>query len=214
MGLPGRRLLALLLALATSACAVRHSDIEAPAAPTSSAASIDSLVERGCYECLMGAYNAAVAVADRTRIFETALLLAARSKELGLPYAHWVERARAVLPQGPDWTDYLAIVQALRTDPLADDRDAVLVETLKNRASPETVAAWRTDLGGGAGSPLLRAYLELSLVCQYIGEDRTVTIAATVQRFHDVPLIEYRAGACSASQAPHLTAVREAVPEF
>jgi tetratricopeptide (TPR) repeat protein len=35
-----------------------------------------------------------------------------------------------------------------------------------------------------------------------------------VQRFHDVPLIEYRAGACSSSQAPHLTAVRDAVPEF
>src|SRR5205814_562102 len=64
------------------------------------------------------------------------------------------------------------------------------------------------------GSPLLRAYLELSLVCQYIVEDRNVTIAAAVQRFHDVPLIEYRAGACNATQAPHLREVRDAVPEF
>jgi tetratricopeptide (TPR) repeat protein len=29
-----------------------------------------------------------------------------------------------------------------------------------------------------------------------------------------VPLIEYRAGACGSSQAPHLQAVRDAVPEF
>jgi tetratricopeptide (TPR) repeat protein len=163
---------------------------------------------------LTQAYNAAGAAPDRIRTFETALLLTARAKELGLPYAPWLERARAAVPDGPDWSDYLAIVQALRIDPLADDRDAVLVETLKNRASAETVAAWRTDLAAGAGSPLLRAYLELSLVCQYVVADRNVTIAATVQQFHDVPLIEYRAGACGSAQATHLTAVRDAVPEF
>jgi tetratricopeptide (TPR) repeat protein len=172
------------------------------------------LIERGCYECLSRAYTTAVAVSDRSRTFETALLLAARSKELGLPYAEWLQHARAVQPPGADWNDYLAIVQALRIDPLADDRDAVLVETIKNRAAAETVAAWRTDLAAGAGSSLFRAYLELSLICQYVVEDRNVTIAATVQRFHDVPLIEYRAGACNAQQAPHLAAVREAVPEF
>jgi len=163
---------------------------------------------------LTQAYNAAIAASNQIRAFETALLLTARAKELGLPYQQWLERARAGLPEGPDWSDYLAIVQALRIDPLADDRDAVLVETLKYRASAETVAGWRTDLEAGSGSPSLRAYLELSLICQYVSVDRNVTIAATVQRFHDVPLIEYRAGACGSSQAPHLIAVREAVPEF
>jgi tetratricopeptide (TPR) repeat protein len=164
--------------------------------------------------CLTQAYNAAVTASNQIRTFETALLLTARAKELGLPYAPWLERARAALPVGPDWSDYLAIVLALRIDPLADDRDTVLVETMKYRASAETVAAWRTDLGAGVGSPLLRAYLELSLICQYVVADRNVTIAATVQHFPDVPLIEYRAGACGSSQAPHLTAVRDAVPEF
>jgi tetratricopeptide (TPR) repeat protein len=215
MRFPSRHLAALLLTLATSAaCAVRPAAFAAPAATTSSTAAIDALIARGCFGCLTQAYNAAVAASNQTRTFEAALLLTARAKELGLPYAPWLERARAVLPAGPDWSDYLAIVQALRIDPLADDRDAVLVETLKNRASAETVAAWRTDLGVGAGSPLLRAYLELSLICQYVVADRNVTIAATVQRFHDVPLLEYRAGACGSSQAPHLTAVRDAVPEF
>jgi tetratricopeptide (TPR) repeat protein len=215
MPFPSWQLAALLLALATSAaCAVGPSAIAAPATSAFSAARIDAQIERGCYACLTRAYDAAVAASDRTRTFESALLLAARAKELGLPYQSWLERARAVLPPGPDSSDYLAIVQALRIDPLADDRDAVLVETIKNRASAQTVAAWRTDLGTGAGSPLLRAYLELSLVCQYVVDDRNVTIAAAVQRFHDVPLIQYRAGACGASQAPHLAAVRDAVPEF
>ena len=82
-------------------------------------------------------------------MFEATVLLAARSKELGLPYAPWLERARGALPIGPDWTDYVTIVEALRIDPLADDRDAVLVDTLKHRASPETVAGWRADLASG-----------------------------------------------------------------
>jgi tetratricopeptide (TPR) repeat protein len=215
MRFPSRHLAALLLALATSAaCAVRPAPIAAPPATTSSTAAIDVLIARGCFGCLTQAYNAAVTGSNQIRTFETALLLTARAKELGLPYAPWLERARAALPAGPDWSDYLAIVEALRIDPLSDDRDAVLVETLKYRASAETVAAWRTDLGAGVGSRLLRAYLELSLICQYVVADRNVTIAATVQRFPDVPLIEYRAGACGSSQAPHLTAVRDAVPEF
>jgi tetratricopeptide (TPR) repeat protein len=215
MRFPSRPLAALLLALATSAaCAARPTAIQTPAATTSSTSAIDALIARGCFGCLTQAYDAAVAASNQTRAFEIALLLTARAKELGLPYTPWLERARAALPTEPGWPDYLAIVQALRIDSLADDRDAVLVETLKYRASAETVAAWRTALAAGAGLPLLRAYLELSLICQYVVSDRNVSIAATVQRFPDVPLIEYRAGACGSSQAPHLQAVRDAVPEF
>jgi tetratricopeptide (TPR) repeat protein len=220
------RIAALLLALAaggtalgSTACAARAPSarlISPPAAspiPSAGAAS-DALIARGCYRCLEHAYDAALSATDHVRTFETALLLVARSKELGLPYAPWLERARASMPAGPDWGDYLSIVQALRIDPLADDRDVILLDTMRNRASGETVAGWRTDLASGAGSPLLRTYLELSLICQYIVDDRNVTIATAVQRFPDVPLIEYRAGICGASQAPHLAAVRDAVPEF
>src|SRR5262245_55099450 len=138
MRFPSRHLAALLLTLATSAaCAVPPAAITAPPAATSSSAAIDSLIARGCFGCLTQAYNAAIAASNQTRTFEAALLLAARAKELGLPYGPWLERARAVLPEGPDWSDYLAIVLALRIDPLADDRDAILVETLKYRPSAE-----------------------------------------------------------------------------
>ena len=211
------RAAALLLTLALAGCAAHAPVIRAPAAPAaapSRTAAIDQLIDQGCYHCLQRAYDESVAAADPIRTFETALLLTARAKELGLPFAPWLDRARAATPPGADWLDYLAIVQALRIDPVADDRDVILVDTLKNRASAETVAGWRTDLATGAGSPVLRAYLELSLICQYVVQDRNVTIAEAVQRFHDVPLIEYRAGACGSAQAPHLAAVRETVPEF
>jgi tetratricopeptide (TPR) repeat protein len=211
------RAAALLLTVAVASCAAHAPAVTPTSTPTpapSRTQAIDELVASGCYHCLQRGYDEAVAAADGVRTFETAVLLAARAKELGLPFAPWLDRARAAAPPGPDWADYLAIVQALRIEPLADDRDVILLDTLKNRASPATVAGWRTDLATGTGSPVLRAYLELSLICQYIVQDRNVTIAEAVQRFHDVPLIEYRAGACGPSQAPHLTAVRETVPQF
>jgi tetratricopeptide (TPR) repeat protein len=211
----------LLTTLASgAACAAR-----APATAATSAQAtrvrldITALIERGCYNCLERAYRQVREVdAEQVRLapqaFEAALLLAARSKELGLPYEPWLERARAVIPAGPDWSDYLAIVQALRVDPLSDDRDRILVDNLKYRATAETVAAWRADLTAGMGSAVLRAYLDLSLACQYMVDDRSLTIAAAVRQFHDVPLIEYRAGLCGPTQAPHLRAVREADPDF
>ncbi len=125
------RIAALLLALAaggaalgSTACAARapstHSISPPAASPISSAgAASDALVARGCYRCLEHAYDAAASATDRVRTFETAVLLVARSKELGLPYAPWLERARASMPAGPDWADYLSIVQGLRIDPLA-----------------------------------------------------------------------------------------------
>src|SRR6266581_962559 len=123
------RIAALLLALAaggtalgSTACAARAPSarlISPPAAsPISSAgAAVDALIARGCYRCLEQAYDAAVSATDPVRTFETALLLVARARELGLPYAPWLERARAATLAGPEWGDYLSIVQTLRIDP-------------------------------------------------------------------------------------------------
>src|SRR5689334_19779884 len=195
-----------LLAVLTGACAPppRPPALQPATATAQATAKIDALEQRGCFTCLQQAYDAAVAASDPTRTFEIALLLAARSKELGLPFAEWFDRAAAMTPTGPEWADYLAIVRSLRIDPLSGDRDVILTETMKTRASPEMVTGWRTDLASGGGSPLFRSYLELSLICQYIVQDRNVTIAEAVQRFHDVPLMEYRAGLCGPAQAPHL----------
>src|ERR1700740_1917189 len=97
--------------LALAGCAKQAPAAAANPASTpaaSRARAIDTLIERGCYQCLQQAYDAAVAAADRARTCETALLLAARAKELGLPFAPWLDRARGSMPPGPDWTDYFA----------------------------------------------------------------------------------------------------------
>src|SRR5580765_3321659 len=101
----------LVVALAGAGCAARGSAV-VPVSDASSARAhqVRALIERGCYRCLEEAYDKASG--DAVQTFETALLLAARAKELGLPYDTWLDRARAARPSGPDWPDYLAIVEA------------------------------------------------------------------------------------------------------
>jgi len=209
----------LTAAAAGTGCGLPASAPIAPAPVPRARIDIQALLERGCYRCLERAYREAVEetpTGDRgsTQASETAILLAARSKELGLPYESWLARAQQLLPPGPDWAEYIAIVRSLRIDPLSDDRDRILDETLRYRPTRDVVAAWRSDLATSAGSAAFRAYLELSLVCQNMVEDRAATIAAAVQRFHGVPLIAYRVGLCGPAQAASLIAVGEADPEF
>lgn len=210
---------ACLAAAASTGCGVPASRPIAASPSPREQIDIRMLVERGCYRCLERAYREAVEEAPSPasgspQKAEAALLLAARSKELGLPYEPWIARAQDALPSGSDWTDYVAIVRSLRIDPLSDDRDRILEETLRTRPSRETVAAWRTDLGTGAGSAVFRAYLDLSLACQNMVEDRASAIEAAVRQFRGVPLIEYRAGLCGPAQAAHLVAVRESDADF
>ena len=215
MDLFSRTPAAVVLALTVaSACASRAPLAATPPAIPSPAANIDASIERGCYSCLIGAYDAASAAHDRVRSFEAALLLAMRTKELGLPHEMWLQRARDEAPAGPDWSDYLAIVQSLRVDPLSGDRDAILVETFKNRAPAQIVAGWRADLSTGAGPVLLRAYLELGLACEYVPADRATAASAALEQFRGIPLIEYKAGLCGPAQASHLNAALAMVPDL
>jgi tetratricopeptide (TPR) repeat protein len=217
MDLFSRRVAAVVLALIFSGACATRARIPASPVPTpkpNAAAAIDALIERGCYTCLQQAYAAADADHDRVRTFETALLLVMRTKELGLPYERWLALAADTVPSGPDWADYLAIVRALRVDPLSGDRDEILVDTFKSRAPVAIVAGWRADLSTGEGPLLLRAYLELALACEYVPADRASASADALRQFGGVPLIEYRAGLCGSSQASHLDTVLAANPDF
>jgi len=65
MDLFSRRFAAVVLALTfASACASRAPLASAPAAAPAPAAHVDALIERGCYSCLISAYDAASAARD------------------------------------------------------------------------------------------------------------------------------------------------------
>jgi tetratricopeptide (TPR) repeat protein len=175
---------------------------------------VSSLIARGCYDCLRQAFDAASEEGARARVSEAALLLAARSKELGLPFEPWLERARSSLPAGPDWTMYVEIVKALRIDPLSGDKDAILTELALRRAGREQVSGWREDLKVGPGSPVFRTYLDLSLACGFQATEVEGAVASARETFADMPLIVYRIGLCGVGSQSPLVAMREADPGF
>jgi tetratricopeptide (TPR) repeat protein len=188
---------------AMAACAPRAVVTQPVASPAAPRVDVDALVRDGCYRCLESAFAARPS-------FEIAALLALRSKELGLPYRPWVDRAAALMPAGDEWALYLEIVNVVRIDPLSGDREEILNLTTTQRRRTEDVLKWIETLRTGAALPLFRAYLDLTLACS-VGQ-REQAIARNEAMFGEVPLIRYRIGTCG-SQA-HLSALREAHEEF
>jgi tetratricopeptide (TPR) repeat protein len=195
-----RRMMAIfsVVGVLSVSCATRT------AAPPAAAPAIDvtSLIRRGCYSCLEQA------MAAGSGSFEAAVLLALRSKELGLPFAEWAERARALVPAGPAWETYLEIAASIPADPLSADRDVILAVRRPPRAALDN---WRNALASGPASDVFRAYLDVSLACgPGLVDQRETATAAVLDRFADVPLLQYRAGVCGRTALLHEVLRRDA----
>lgn len=79
----------------------------------------------------------------RQRAFELAVLLAIRSKELGLPFEPWRTRAATIaagVPTAVATTDFLSVVDTLRQDPAGLDRDQDFAQRLFGMS--DTVRPW------------------------------------------------------------------------
>ena len=189
-----RRIAHVAIACALSAaCAVRAPAPASRPAPAP-AANVDGLFQRGCYGCLEEAFATASASGANDAAFQAAILLTIRSKELGLPFTQWLERARALMPADPAWSEYLAIAEGVPQDPLSTDRDAVFATRRRQRGELD---ASRRALTTGPGADIFRAYLDLSIACgPALVDERDAAVAAVLLQFGDVPLLQYRAGVC------------------
>ncbi len=211
-----RRLAVLVAVMLSAGCAARVAPALRADPPVPPAAAVDALVGQGCYRCLASAHEAASAAGLQDKAYEAAILLAARSKELGLDPGPWLSQAHAALPPGPEWALHLDIVEALQVDPLSGDRDVLLTEEVSRRRLPDVYERWRQALAIGPGSPVVRAYLDMSIACRrQQTRGREEAIATALAPLGDVPLLRYRAALCGGEDAPpRLTAVREADAEF
>jgi tetratricopeptide (TPR) repeat protein len=172
------------------------------------------LIERGCYRCLETAFAGATARGATQQAFEAAVLLALRSKELGIPGSLWPDRAQMLAGDDGEWQQIVEMIGAVPADALSGDRDALLRQTSGPIRSRSLLPLWRDALRTGSTSAALRAYIDLSLECTL--EPRTQRdqpATAPPEPSPNVALLHYRAGICS-SDGDRLTAFRAANAEF
>jgi tetratricopeptide (TPR) repeat protein len=141
------------------------------------------------------------------------VLLVVRSKELGLPAAEWLAKARAAAPEGDASALYLTIADALPPDRLSEERYTLFERGMRNVTS--SVTSWHDELHTGPASELFRSYLDLALVCAFGRlRENGDSYSAELDAVAAVPLYQYGVGICDAAKAPRLEALRAASPEF
>ena len=187
---------AAVAALASAACGPKKL---MPVPPVVQTADIRSLIERGCYRCLERAFALSRERGVSELAFESAALLTLRAGELGITGQSWLQTARALAEGDPLRAQYLGMVTAVPGDPLSGQRDDLLVETQLRRRSESLLQAWRESLRVDSGSATFRHYLELTLACQIdTSKERGDEVARIISVMPAVPLLQYRAGTCSA----------------
>jgi tetratricopeptide (TPR) repeat protein len=213
MGMQRVAIVVAALVLAMGCSARRPAPVAAVPAPPR-VDDLKALIERGCYRCLEQAYELSHARGVGQQAFESAVLLVLRSKELGLPSAEWLDKARAAAPEGDASALYLTIADALPPDRLSEER-YTLFETRMRNVRALKVPEWREELQAGPASELFRGYLDLALVCAFgrVNENAQ-SYTGELDPVASVPLYQYAVGICDAAKAPRLQAMRTAHEEF
>jgi tetratricopeptide (TPR) repeat protein len=150
----------------------------------------------------------------RAVAFEAAALLSLRSKELGLPFEAWLDKARERAPLNASSPVYLEIIAAVPPEAMSGVREA-MVELKARMQARASLSAWRETLQSGDASDVFRAYLDISLVCAFgrlrQDEQSFTEPLAPVAR---TPIYQYRLGICDNTYAARLEALRRADAEF
>lgn len=200
--------LVVIVSMAVAGCA-SHTPPSTPAVtPVAADAEVDALIRHGCYRCLEQAYQRADSLGLRSQAFEAAALLTLRSKELGLPFANWYDRARMLVEPASPASVYLDIVDAIPPDRLVRNRDTLFDPTRRIRTR-DSIAMWRDRLHDGPGSDVFRATLEVSLVCAFGTLQETAdSFTGSVDPAAATPLFQYALGVCDATHQARLAALR------
>lgn len=179
---------------------------------STSFATADAALLRGCYDCLQDArhhYRAAEGDRARRGLFEADLLIALREKELGLPPSDALTEARRLAAQVPPQLEanrYLALVDTITGDVLESSSHTLPLPGARN-------AALRTWLSHGQLTRI-RDYLQISLTCQDAADaglplDNLATLPGDAP-----PLLRYRLASCARDATPTLASLRAGEPRF
>ena len=205
-----RRCLLVLLAasLAAASCSARRQQARR-------LAEADALFARGCYRCLQQAFTAYDSLRlsgyqpalTSTRAFETAILLAAREKELAMEATGWIAKAEALpASRGAEGRRYLEIVRALPWALGRYDRDQ---QPDTKPAAPvlDLMERWERELGPPEGRPITAAYLMIGARCAFTPSREQDALTVRLVSHPNSPLVRYAVGRCRSELRAQLDAV-------
>ena len=156
------------------------------------------LVRTGCYNCLREAHAIYSKFKHRKGLDDTAVLIAVREKELGIPSA-------PVLPPGPVADAARLVIGE------TSGMDAIQRAELTGRGRPpiETDNAVRRALDPLFGTDLAATYVALTVDCESPQLIQSVDIAGLTTQFAGVPLMQFRLARCGRPAiAPRIETLR------
>jgi tetratricopeptide (TPR) repeat protein len=219
--MPARALAVAALLTIVSGCAARTGPVLDAQLDRASA-----LAAEGCYDCLREALAIYAAAAPpkegtpraarlHTGIFRVSLLLALRSKELGLDAAPHVDRARAAVPrtEAPAAAAArLTWAERLPTNPSAVPRDVSEAERAQLNVLGREIEA-RLGAAAAATDPI-DVYLNVSLVCERATFRDVPKPEAVAAPAASAPIVQWRVGICGRSHEDALRAFFERHPRY
>ena len=195
------------LRLAVGVLALSAACAPKTAAPPQSAAELaraESLLRTGCYTCLKEAHAIYTKFKNVKSVDDTAVLIAVRERELGIP---------AELAMPPSVLVDAASLVIGETSGMDAIQRAVL--TGKGRPPIEKDNAVRRALDPLVGTDLAATYVALAIDCESPQLVQTVDMAGLTKQFENVPLIQFRLARCGRPAiAPKLEALRAADPRW
>ncbi len=193
-------------------------------------AKAESLRSEGCYTCLkealaifekfLQAKVRPAGVAEKT--FDTALLIAVRDKELGMPSDDSMAKALRLLP--PAQSERPAVAQGRRVvyeaaqliigDSTGLDPEMRTFVTGRNRPAVEPDNPKRRALDAFPQGDLTAKYVALAIDCEQQKLIESVDMTALTAAYAGSPLIQFRLSTCGRPAAPNIGALRQSNPRW
>jgi tetratricopeptide (TPR) repeat protein len=206
------RLIVALVGLMAGSCAQRTPPQVSPA----DLARAESLATAGCYSCLVQALAIYEKQGPSLATFETALFVALREKELGIPEEASLAKARdlaaRLAPSAPTAPLLAEVADYTPAEPTGRDPDKfALLNTRERRARR---AGLRPLLDALPAPSLLTTYLKVSLDCDD-PRARALIKADDILAAHGNPaILRYRLSMCGAGDRRALDDIRAADPRW
>ena len=183
-------------------------------------AKADALRSEGCYTCL----KESLALLDKISLakvqpagvaekqFDTAVLIAVREKELGIPSDESIAAAKQLVV--PLRQPLLDAAELIIGDSTGLDPEMRAFVTGRNRPAVEPDNPKRRALDAFAPTDLAAKYIGLAIDCEQQKLIESVDMKALSAQYAGSPLIQFRLSICGRPAAPSVGALRQSNPRW